>query len=99
MSFDVDNSPPDWEHVGAADDSKSASPQPKGHFRSQSIKILRTRASAMSIRKQRETVVHTSPPTASEEAEFVVKDIVYDFRQERKEKKRGIWLLFGWKKC
>jgi hypothetical protein len=52
----------------------------------------------MSIRKQRETVAHTGPPAASREADVVVKDIVYDFRPEQKEKKRGVWLFFGWKK-
>lgn len=52
----------------------------------------------MSIRKQRETAANTNPPAASGEADVVVKDIVYDFRPEQKEKKRGVWLFFGWKK-
>jgi hypothetical protein len=97
MAFDVDNSPPDLEHVGAVDDFKAASPQGKGHSRSQSMRMLKTRASAMSIGKQRNIFAHTSAAAADKEADVAVKHVGDGVESEKKGKRKNIMGLFGWK--
>ena len=97
MAFDVDNSPPDLEHIGAADDSKATSPQGKGHSRSQSMRMLKTRASAMSIGKQRNAFAHTGAAAADKEADTAVKNVGNGVKSEKKGKRKNIMGLFGWK--
>jgi hypothetical protein len=61
------------------------------------MKVLRSTASAMSIGKYKPRVIHTGPAIATKEADVIVKDIKVGTKSEKKEKKRGIKGLFGWK--
>lgn len=94
-SFDVENSPTDSEHIVPVEGSKSASPQPKLHSRSQSMRISSTAASAMSIGKQMKRFTHTNTTAAKKEADIVVKKTGDGVQSEKKEKKKGILGLFG----
>jgi hypothetical protein len=61
------------------------------------MRMLRTRASAISIGKQKNIFAHTSVATAPKEADVVEKFTGDGIKSEKKGKKKGIWGLFGWK--
>jgi hypothetical protein len=59
--------------------------------------MLKTRASAISIGKQRNTFAHTSVVPAHKEVDVVEESTGNGIKAEKKGKKKGIWGLFGWK--